>query len=78
MTETRKQDGSGVLFDNLIAGHDLKNDAGLARALGVAPPVISKIRHRRMSMGATLKLKVHDMFGTPIAEINSQLLGEPA
>jgi plasmid maintenance system antidote protein VapI len=78
MLEAKTQDGSGVLFDNLIAAHDLKNDAGLARALEVAPPVISKIRHHRALMGATLMITIHEKFDMPIAEIRTQLKGEAA
>ena len=33
------------LLDTLIRHLNLKNDAALSRALEVAPPVISKIRH---------------------------------
>ena len=36
------------LLDTLIKQLHLKNDAALSRALEVAPPVISKIRHRRL------------------------------
>jgi hypothetical protein len=36
------------LLDGIIARLRLKNDAALARALEVAPPLISKIRHRRL------------------------------
>ena len=36
------------LLDSLIEKLHLKNDAALSRALEVAPPVISKIRHRRL------------------------------
>jgi hypothetical protein len=39
------------LLDTLIKHLHLKNDAALSRALEVAPPVISKIRHRRLPVG---------------------------
>ena len=42
------------LLDALIEKLNLKNDAALSRALEVAPPVISKIRHRRLPVGASL------------------------
>ena len=42
------------LLDTLIDKLHLKNDAALSRALEVAPPVISKIRHRRLPVGASL------------------------
>ena len=36
------------LLASLISKLNLKNDAALSRALEVSPPVISKIRHRRL------------------------------
>ncbi len=36
------------LLASLISRLSLKNDAALSRALEVSPPVISKIRHRRL------------------------------
>jgi len=39
------------LLDTLIERLRLKNDAALSRALEVAPPVISKIRHGRLPVG---------------------------
>lgn len=37
-----------------------KNDAALCRALGVAPPVISKVRHARLDVGPALVIKIHE------------------
>lgn len=45
-------------FDTLIKVLKLKNDAALSRALEVAPPVISKIRHRRLSIGYALLVRI--------------------
>jgi len=42
------------LLTSLIHMLKLKNDAALSRALEVAPPVISKIRHRRLPVGASM------------------------
>ena len=42
------------LLDTLRERMKLKNDAALSRALEVAPPVISKIRHRTLPVGASL------------------------
>lgn len=49
------------LVDALITRMKLKNDAALSRALEVAPPVISKIRHRRLAVGAALLLRMHEV-----------------
>ena len=49
------------LLDTLIKQLHLKNDAALSRALEVAPPVISKIRHRRLPVGASLSIRMHEI-----------------
>ena len=46
------------LLDSLIERLNLKNDAALSRALEVAPPVISKIRHRRLPVGASMLIRM--------------------
>lgn len=48
------------LLDALIEKMGLKNDAALSRLLHVAPPVISKIRHRRLPIGASLLIRMHE------------------
>ncbi|MBK4737914.1 hypothetical protein [Noviherbaspirillum pedocola] len=61
------------LLDFLIKRLGLKNDAALSRALEVAPPVISKIRHRRMPVGASLLIRMHEVSDLPVAELRRQL-----
>lgn len=56
------------LVDGLIDRFKLKNDAELSRKLGVAPPVISKLRHNRLPIGDGLLVKIHDVFGLQINE----------
>ena len=63
------------LFDKLIAEHDLKNDAGLARALDVAPPVISKHRRRSMPIGDSMILRIHETFDMPVRAIRAEIAG---
>lgn len=65
------------LFDTIIDEARLKNDAALARAIKVAPPVISKMRHGALKVGATMILALHEIFGMPVARIR-ELLKEPA
>lgn len=63
MINTETMDASGKLFDFLINNFIVtgkKNDAALARFLGVAPPVISKIRHGRLPVGHELMIRAHD------------------
>lgn len=57
------------LLDVLLENHRLKNDAALARMLGVAPPVISKIRHRRLPVGASLLIRMHEVSGLNITDL---------
>ncbi len=60
-------------IDNLIASFGLKNDAALAKELDVAPPVISKIRHGKLKVGATMIIRIHEVFGISIAQIRRLL-----
>jgi hypothetical protein len=63
------------LLDSLIDKLHLKNDAALSRALEVAPPVISKIRHRRLPVGASLLIRMHEVSDLTIAELRA-LMGD--
>lgn len=63
------------LLDTLIEKLNLKNDAALSRALEVAPPVISKIRHRRLPVGASLLIRMHEVSGLSIRELRD-LMGD--
>lgn len=54
-----------------------KNDAALARELDVAPPVISKIRHNRLAIGAALKIRILEKMEINVHEINF-LIGKAA
>ena len=61
-------DGNNDLLDTLLAKGP-KNDAALARALEVAPPVISKIRHGRLPIGASLLIRMHEVLDVSIREL---------
>lgn len=63
------------LLDALIDRLALKNDAALARVLEIAPPMISKIRHRRLPVGAALLIRMHEVSNLPISELRS-LMGD--
>ena len=63
------------LLDALIARMGLKNDAALCRALEVAPPVISKIRHKRIPVGAWMLIRMHEVTGMSIHELR-ELMGD--
>jgi hypothetical protein len=57
------------LLDAVIEKLGLKNDAALSRALEVAPPIISKIRHRRLPIGASLLIRMHEVTELSIADL---------
>lgn len=63
------------LLDALIVKLNLKNDAALSRALEVAPPLISKIRHRRLPVGASLLIRMHEVSNLSIRELR-ELMGD--
>jgi len=63
------------LLASLIGKLNLKNDAALSRALEVAPPVISKIRHRRLPVGASLLIRMHEVTDLSIKELRT-LMGD--
>ena len=67
---------SNDLLDAVLLKTGVKNDAALARALEVAPPVISKIRHGRLPVGASLVVRVWELTEMGLSEIKSILLGE--
>ncbi len=63
------------LLDVLIQKLGLKNDAALSRALEVRPPVISKIRHRTLPVGASLLIRMHEVTDMSIRELR-ELMGD--
>ncbi|MBY0573518.1 MAG: hypothetical protein K2P84_07540 [Undibacterium sp.] len=63
------------LLDTLIKQLHLKNDAALSRALEVAPPVISKIRHHHLPVGASLLIRMHEISDLSIRDLRG-LMGD--
>ena len=57
------------LLATLIERLNLKNDAALSRALEVSPPVISKIRHRKLPVTASLLIRMHEVSALSIQEL---------
>jgi hypothetical protein len=70
LPEAANYDPNKVL-DALIEKLQLKNDAALSRVLEVAPPVISKIRHQTLPIGATILLRMHEASNLSIRELRS-------
>lgn len=71
----RRQYNPDGLLDALRANLSLKNDAALSRMLEVAPPVISKIRHRRLQVGGALLIRMHEVSGLNISDLR-YLMGD--
>jgi plasmid maintenance system antidote protein VapI len=63
------------LLDAMLEKLHLKNDAALCRALEVAPPVISKVRHRRLPVGASLLIRLHEVSDLSVSQLR-ELLGD--
>lgn len=63
------------LFNVLIMNFHVKNDTALARMLEVSPPMISKIRHRKKALGASLLIRIHEVCGLEIGELQC-LIGD--
>lgn len=63
------------LLDTLLATLKLKNDAALARTLGLSAPVISKIRHRQIPVGASVLIRIHEVTGLSITVLRG-LMGD--
>jgi plasmid maintenance system antidote protein VapI len=63
------------LLDALLESMRLKNDAALSRLLEVAPPVISKIRHHRMPVSASVLIRMHEATKMSIGDLR-YLMGD--
>jgi len=64
------------LISEVINVAGLKNDAALARALEVAPPVISKIRTGRLKLGANMLVRLHLLSGISIERMKIVIAGD--
>lgn len=68
MAET-PSDNPNNLINKLIQLLKVKNDAALAYELDVAPAVISKIRHRRIPVGPSMLVRMHEISGLSVREL---------
>ncbi len=62
-----------MILDVLKEKYDLKNDAAIAKALEIAPPIVSRIRNAKSNVSAEIILKIHETFGMPVADIKALL-----
>lgn len=61
------------LLDAIIKEFNLKHDADLARFLKIAPSMVSKLRHRTLSVTGDTILIVYDRTGWSIEKIRGKL-----
>lgn len=64
-------------IDTLIDELNLKSQAALARLVGVAPPVISKLRNNRLPMGPAILIHFHEATDISIKRLK-EMAGLPA
>lgn len=62
------------LLDAMLQAMALKNDAALARRLGVLPATLSKVRHLRTPVSADLLIRLHEQSEMPIRELKSLMV----
>lgn len=61
------------LLNKILEEHNLKNDAALARFLQVNPPVISKLRHKSMSLSHFQIVRICEATGWSIPYVREVL-----
>lgn len=66
----------GLLFDELIDYLKVRNDARLAKALGVGAPVICKIRKKTSALSGDLILRIYDLTGINVDRLR-EMAGIP-
>ena len=73
MNKENTGENANALLNAVIDFLQLKNDAALARTLEVACPVISKLRHGRLTVGASLLIRMHEVTGLSFKELRKLL-----
>ena len=63
-------------LNTLLSTMNLKNDAALSHRLQVAPPVISKLRHGKLTVGPSLLISAHEESGLSIKELKELIHGK--
>lgn len=64
-----------LLLDALTKRLQLRNDAMLARILGINAPLLSKIRTRKSPVSAALLIRMHEVCGLQVRELR-RLMGD--
>jgi plasmid maintenance system antidote protein VapI len=63
----------GNLLDSMISHLQLRTDADLSRALQVAPPMISKMRHSRLPVGGAVLIRMHEVSGLSLGTLRDMM-----
>jgi hypothetical protein len=61
------------LLNVMLKKLHLKTDASLAKVMGVAPPVISKMRHGKLPVGASFLITAEERTGMSIRKMKEML-----
>lgn len=64
---------AAALFERVSSHMNWKNDAALAKAIGISTPAISKTRNGRLPVGAGMLIRLHEETGIPIRELKAYL-----
>jgi plasmid maintenance system antidote protein VapI len=74
MNQVTQYNPNGLL-DEASRILNAKNDAALARKLGVAPPVLSKLRHNRLAVGSSFIIRLMEVADMTLPTIRSFIGG---
>jgi plasmid maintenance system antidote protein VapI len=77
MTKPEEEEGfdPNKLLNALLKRLELNNDVALARELDVTPGAISRVRHRKLAVGAPLLIRMHELSGLTVRELRA-LMGD--
>jgi plasmid maintenance system antidote protein VapI len=70
--QIKNADKVNDLLDECIKLLHLRNDAALSRAVEVAPPVISKLRHGRLPFGDSIAIRLSELTGISAVELRDR------
>jgi hypothetical protein len=59
------------LLDLILDKLELKSDAAMSRKLDISAPILSKIRHGLLPVGASILIRMHETTGLTISELQA-------
>jgi transcriptional regulator with XRE-family HTH domain len=63
------------LIDAAIKALGVRSDAKLAQYIGMSPPYLSKVRHGKLPVGATLLCLLSEAMDVPVRELRALMGG---